>query len=207
MSRVLAFPTITRAEATPDGINIMVMNNDGIWQHSRVLGYSAAIRQLDDGGYDRDLATGMRIIAEIWEAEEKGYFATSNKQSAIVWRWLVACLFIVEQQERNGTVDIPNEDGGTDRAVKYVGKHGGISIYPATERFSLASHVEALAIERYGAEMGLSMAVQMYQSMTETVPGKGLRLSQFGREGLAMLHDDFIEMLNTEGIPAAPVAH
>ena len=198
---------LLHVEATPDGINILTLNDDGLWQHSRMLGYSAAIRQLDSGGYDRDLTAGMQVISGIWEAERKGYLTESSEQMAIVWRWLVACLFILEQQERNGTVDIANDEGGHDRAVKYVGKHGGISIYPATERFSLANHVEALAIEKYGADTGLLMAVHMYQSMTETVPGKGMKLSAVGRELLEGSHDSFIQMLNTEGMPAAPTAH
>lgn len=213
MSNLIAFPGIspelkqTHTEATPDGINIMTLNADGLWQHSRMLGYSTAIRQLDSGGYDRDLPAGMRIVAAVWEAERKGYFTESSEQMAIVWRCLVACLFILEQMEKNGTVDVANEDGGTDRAVKYVGRHGGISIYPATERFSLANHIEGLALEKYGADTGLLLAVQMYQGMTEAVPGKGLKLSQMGREGLEMLHDGFIELLNTEGMPAEPTAH
>ncbi|EQB4442711.1 hypothetical protein ACYKEA_000389 [Pluralibacter gergoviae] len=172
-----------------------------------MMGYSAAIRQLDNGTYDHDLPAGMHVVAAIWEAERKGYYSPSDERRAIVWRWLVACLFILEQMDKNGTVDVVNEDGGTDRAVKYVGRHGGISIYPATERFSLANHIEGLALEKYGAGTGLLLAVQMYQAMTEPVPGDGLKLSRMGREGLEMLHDGFIEMLNTEGMPAEPTAH
>lgn len=213
MKNLIAFPGIstelnqTHAEAAPDGINVMEMNTDGVYQQLRMVGYSAAIRQLDNGAYDHDLPSGMRIVSAIWQAERKGYYSPSDERRAIVWRWLVACLFILEQMEKNGTVDVVTEDGGTDRAVKYFGKHGGISIYPVTERFSLANHIEGLALEKYGANTGLLLAVQMYQGMTEAVPGEGLKLSPMGREGLEMLHDGFIEMLNTEGIPAEPTAH
>lgn len=213
MSNLIAFPGTspelkqTRAEAAPDGINIMMLNADGLWQHSRMLGYSAAIRQLESGGFDHDLPAGMRVIAGIWEAERKSYFTESSEQMAIVWRWLVACLFVMEQHERNGTVDVPNDGGGIDRAVKYIGKHGGMGIYPATERFSLANHIESLAIEKYGVDIGLPLAVNMYQSLTVGVPGEGLKLSEIGREMLEGLHDDFIKMLNSEGMPAGPTAH
>lgn len=213
MSNLIAFPGIspepkkTHAEAAPDGINVMEISSNGVYQQVRMMGYSAAIRQLDNGAYDHDLPAGMRVVAAIWEAERKGYYSPSDERRAIVWRWLVACLFILEQMEKNGTADVVNEAGGTDRAVLYVGKHGGISIYPSSERASLANHIEGLALEKYGAGTGLLLAVQMYQGMTEAVPGEGLKLSEMGREGLEMLHDGFIEMLNTEGMPAEPTAH
>lgn len=181
---------------------------DGIQFEGRMVGYSAAIRQLDSGKYDHHLPTGMRLIAEIWDADEKGYFTPTDEQMAIIWRWMVACLFIWEQQDKNGIADIPNEDGGIDRAAIYSGKYGAISIYPATERFSLASHIEGIAIEKYGTTEGLKLAIRMYQDMAETDPDRDVMcLSPMGRDGLTMLHDGFIEMLNTEGMPAAPTAH
>ncbi|VEC02012.1 Uncharacterised protein [Cedecea lapagei] len=213
MSNLLKFPAkpeqsgLSHPEATPDGINFMRRDDNGIYQHQKLIGYRAVIRQLDGGNYDRDLPEGMRALAAIWEAESKGYYIPTDEQRATVWRWLVACLFIMEQQDKNGTADVTNEEGSKGRATIYTGEHGSISVYPATERFSLASHVEGLALEKYGADIGLFLAVQMYQGMTEVTPGEGMKLSQMGREGLEMLHDGFIEMLNTEGLPAAPTEH
>lgn len=204
MSNVLSFPEkpgnsgFTSVEATPDGIRL----------DNRLVGYATAIRQLDAGRFDASLSDGLRVAAEIQIGETRGWFRPTDEQTALFWRWIVACLFICEQQRANGTVDVANEDGGTDRAVIYAGQQGNICVYPAPERFSLASHIEALAIEKYGVETGLPLAVKMYQGMTEVDPhGGALRLSQMGREGLTMLHDGFIEMLRTEGMPAAPTAH
>ena len=204
MSNLLAFTRhkaasgISHIEATPDGIRI----------DSKLIGYTSAIRQLDEGRFDHVLPDGMRIIAEIQEGELMDWFIPSAEQMALIWRWLVACLFIWEQQDKNGVVSVANEEGGTDYGVIYAGEHGGIAIYPSTERCSLATHIEGIAIQKYGAEAGLQRAIQLYQGMAESDPdGNALRLSQWGREGLTMLHDDFIKMLNTEGIPAAPVAH
>ncbi|WP_233169465.1 hypothetical protein [Serratia sp. ASV30] len=202
------FPGISRIEATPDGITFTALNDEGAFQQPRLLGYSSAIRQLDRGDFDKSLPDGLGVIAEIQQADTNDWFTPSDEQMAIVWRWIVACLFICEQRDKNGTVDVENEDGGADRAVLYVGEYGGISIYPATERFSLATHIEGLAIEKYGAKEGLSLAIKMYQGMAEADPEGGqLRLSPMGRDGLTMLHDGFIETLNTEGIPPAPTAH
>lgn len=195
------------AEATPDGINFMTRNDEGIYQHSRLVGYSASIRQLDSGQFDSKLSDGLRVLAEIYQGNVNGWFRQSEEQAVTCWRWIVATLFINEQLAQHGTIDAIKEDGTTERAAVYRGQCGGIVIYPATERFALANNVEGLAFEKFGADAHRK-AVMIYQSMTEADSNGGnLRLSQWGRDSLALLHDGFIEMLNTEGIPAAPVAH
>lgn len=178
----------------------------GILCGHRLLGYSVVIRHLDTGRYDGDLLTGMQIIAGIWEAEEKGCYPFTDEQRMIVWRWVVAALFITEQRKQNGTVEVDQGDGTIATAVRYVGEHGGIVVYPATERFSLANNVESVAFEKYTHDRPQLKAAQMYQQMVSVENGL-MCLSAWGREGLALLHDSFIEMLNTEGMPAAPVAH
>lgn len=190
-------------KATPAGISIVLRTDAGKQQ----IGYSAAISQLDEGRYDLCLADGLRVVSEIAQASKKGWFKQSDEQAVIVWRWLVASLFINEQLARNGTIETLKIDSTTERTAVYRGDIGGISIYPATERFALANNIEGLAFEKFGANAHRK-AVMIYQSMTETdADGGNLRLSAWGRDSMALLHDGFIEMLNTEGMPAAPVAH
>ncbi|WP_455817088.1 hypothetical protein [Pseudomonas cerasi] len=197
----------THIEATPDGINIMAQNAEGIYQHLKLVGYSAMIRQLDSGQFDTRLSEGLRVLAEIYQGNVKGWFRQSDEQAMTCWRWIVATLFINEQLDQHGTIETLKEDGTTERTAVYRGGIGGISIYPATERFALANNIEGLAFEKFGADACVK-AVMIYQSMTETdADGGNLRLSQWGRDSMALLHDGFIEMLNTEGMPAAPVAH
>ena len=57
----------TFQEATPDGIK----------SGNRIIGYSAAIRQLDGGQYDLQLPEGMRLLSYIWQAEESGLLSLS----------------------------------------------------------------------------------------------------------------------------------
>lgn len=204
MSNVLSFPEksgnpgFTSIEATPDGIRL----------DNRLVGYNIAVRQLDTGRFDKSLSDGLYLAAEIQLGDNRGWFRPTDEQMALTWRWIVSCLFICEQRQENGTVDVMNEEGGVDRAEIYAGEHGGLSVYPATEPFSLANHIEGLAIEKYGVEIGLPLVVNMYQEMTELAPHCGaLRLSQMGREWLAMLHDGFIETLMEEGIPPVSTAH
>lgn len=203
MSNVLNFPKMPEksgsfsAEATPDGVRI----------GSRLIGYSSLIRQLDEGSFDKPISEGFGVIAELSLAEISGWFKPSAEQQVNVWRWLVAGVFIVEQMKANGTVEVDQGDGTTAHAVRYVGKHGGIVVYPATERFSLARNIEELTFEQFTHDNPHQKALMIYQSMLEATPDAGMTLSAWGRDAMTMLHDGFIEMLNTEGMPAAPTAH
>jgi hypothetical protein len=114
----------------------------GIRSGNRVIGYSAAIRLLDNGRYDKHLAEGMEILACIMEAVESNWITLNIEKEIILWRWLLAAVFITEELEKNGTVDVPNDTGGVDTAVIYSSKHGAISVYPGPERFALANHIE-----------------------------------------------------------------
>ncbi|EIC82983.1 hypothetical protein [Serratia sp. M24T3] len=194
-------------EATPAGINFMARNDDGGFQHLKLVGYSAVIRQLDSGRFDSKLSEGLRVMAEIYQGKASGWFRQSDEQDMTCWRWIVAALFINEQLAQHGTIETLKEDGTTERTAVYRGAVGGISIYPATERFALANNVEGIAFEKFGMDAH-KRAVMIYQSMTEADPdGGNLRLSQWGRDSMALLHDGFIEMLNTEGLPPLPTAH
>lgn len=184
-------------EATPNGIKI----------GNRVIGWSGAVKQFDGPRFDSRPSEGLRWLACIMDAFASGWVALGVRKELILWRWLVATVFINEERDRNGTIDIPNESGGVDTAVIYSGKKGDLSIYPGPLRFSLANHVESIAIEKYGVEKGSMMALRMYQDMVIADPGDGFRMSPFGREGLEMLHDDYIGMIKTSGMPEMPVMH
>lgn len=173
----------------------------------RIIGYSAAIRELDRGRYDKCLVDGMNILACVMEAVESDWLTLTIEQQIIVWRWLLAAVFITEEREKNGTVDVPNDEGGVDTAVIYSGEHGSISVYPGPERFALANHIEAGAIEKYGPDLGQQLALRMYQDMVVADDESGFRLSAMGREGFNLLHDGFIEQIHTEGMPDMPVMH
>ena len=174
---------------------------------SRIIGYSAAIRELDNGRYDKRLADGLNILACIMEAVESNWITLNIEKQIIAWRWLLAAVFITEEREKNGTVDVPNDEGGADTAVIYSGERGAISVYPGPERFALANHIEAGAIEKYGPDLGQQLALRMYQDMVVADDESRFRLSAMGREGFNLLHDGFIEQIHTEGMPGMPVMH
>lgn len=184
-------------ETTPTGIKV----------GNRVIGWSGAVNQFDGSRFDSRPSEGLRWLACIFDADAAGWVVLGTKKKLVLWRWLVATVFINEEKDKNGTVEIPNEDGGVDIAVIYSSKKGDLSIYHGPLRFSLANHVEGIAIEKYGLEEGSALALRMYQEMVIADPGYGFRMSHFGREGLEMLHDDYIELINTNGMPEASVIH
>lgn len=184
-------------ETSPNGIKI----------GSRVIGWSGAVKQFDGPRFDSRNSEGLRWLACIMDAVAAGWVSLGAEKELILWRWLVATVFINEEKDKNGTIEIPNEDGGVDIAVIYSGKKGNLSIYPGPLRFSLANHVEGIAIEKYGVCEGSALALRMYQDMVIADPGYGFRMSPFGRKGLEMLHDDYIGEINTNGMPEAHVIH
>jgi hypothetical protein len=184
-------------ETSPNGIKI----------GSRVIGWSGVVKQFDGPRFDSRNSEGLRWLACIMDAVSAGWVSLGAEKELILWRWLVATVFINEEKDKNGTIEIPNEDGGVDIAVIYSGNKGNLSIYPGPLRFSLANHVEGIAIEKYGVCEGSALALRMYQDMVIAAPGYGFRMSPFGREGLEMLHDDYIGEINTNGMPEAHVIH
>ncbi|MFH3099837.1 hypothetical protein [Citrobacter freundii] len=184
-------------ETTPNGIKI----------GNHVIGWSGAVNQFDGSRFDSRPSEGMRWLACIFDAYAAGWVDLGTKKELVLWRWLVATVFINEEKDKNGTVEVPNGDGGVDIAVIYSGKKGNLSIYPGPLRFSLANHVESIAIEKYGVCEGSALALRMYQDMVIADPGCGFRISPFGRKGLEMLHDDYIGEINANGMPEMPVMH
>lgn len=199
---------INRAEVKRNSIVYFCQNADGSEAAIKTESPETVIQELDGGVYDDDLPSGMRLIAALWTGESEKCFELSSEQSLILWRWVVAAVFIGEMEDLHGLVEVPDEHGEPVLAAVYCGEHGGIVVYPGSERFALANHIEGLAYEVYPADQAPVMSTMIYRTMVEKDPERtGLRMSEQGLHGMAMLHDGFIEMLKTEGIPAAPVAH
>lgn len=195
----------SQAEATPDGINLVRITEAGWYVHVKLVGWKTALRWLDEGHYDRELVDGVLLSAALLDGYANGYTRLTDEQMVTSWRWIVACLFILEQQGKNGVVEIPNDEGGTDLATVYVGEYGALSVYPSAVRVSLAVNVEGVALEKYGREEGLKLAIRMYREMTND--GGEMSLSAFGRETFTKLHDETVRMIQDGWKPDAPVMH
>jgi hypothetical protein len=165
------------------------------------------VQKLDSGEYDNDLVEGFRLVAAIWYGMHAGCLVVTDQQNLVLWRWVVAAVYVCEMFDTNGAVDVKNEKGERVEVAIYSGERDGIVIYPWSERFALANHVEGLAYEIFPADKATEMAVAIYRSMLEISAATGVDMSEEGLKGMALLHDSFIDTLKTEGIPAAPVAH
>jgi hypothetical protein len=204
---ISSLENIIYAEATPEGINMPVLNSEDMHQSFLMVDYPTAIRLLDEGRYDDEFPTGLQFVAGVLDGDLKRYYILSNAQKAIIYRWLVVFLFISEQQDNNGLAGITGDGGSLGRAVVYSGVHGDLYVTPLTERIFLANNVEGVAIQNHGVETGLDIAARMYEGMMEVSPEGCMQLSSVGREELARLYDSFIKTLKTDGLPATPVMH
>ena len=184
------------------------VTSHGIRVGDTTIDYIEAVRRLNDGEYDYPNTRGLRILQCLAEADDAGLLGKlSINMKVAQWRWLYVTIFINEEEYRNGTIDIPNDNGTTDHAVVYKGKHGCMSIYPGPIRIALQHHVEWGFIERYGKAEGMGRILFLYQNMLVADAKDGFKVSDMGREGLELLLDEMINDLNTHGMPEKPVTH
>lgn len=210
MSNLIMFPGTlpepkkTRAEATPEGVKVMIRTGDNECQHTTLITYEDAVNSLDAGGYDEDLIAGYAIHRAIADAGIYGWFDYTAQHNLIMWRWLIATVFVSEIELKNGTTIVTEADGTTSQVELYRNAKGYIVIYPFSERLAMANNIEGALIERYGAEQGTENAIVFYQSMLDVKAGA---LTPTGCEILAELHDGFIDDIEQNGLPEAPVEH
>ena len=193
-----------RAEATPEGVNIMTRNDAGITEHVELISYECAVARLVVGEYDNNLDKGLAIHLAVAEGGNVGWFDYTAQHNLEMWRWLIAAAFIAEMKRENGTTTVTEPDGSASQVAIYSNGKAGIVIYPFAERLAMANNIEGALIERYGTEQGTENAIVFYQSMLDVDAGE---LTPTGREMLASLHDSFIADLEALGMPEAPVAH
>ncbi|MEP8759101.1 hypothetical protein [Enterobacter roggenkampii] len=193
-----------RAEATPDGVNIMTRNDAGMYEHVCLVPYSDAVTHLDSGRYDEIPDEGFALHFAVADGGARGWFNFTPQHEVTMWRWLIAATFVSEMKRENGTTTIKEDDGKSSLVTFYSNGTEGIVVYPFAERLAMANNIEGAMIERYGIEQGTANAIVFYQAMIDTERGE---LTPFGRQTLAELHDGFIADLNENGWPEMPLGH
>ncbi|XPP73235.1 hypothetical protein ACN2AS_24275 [Serratia liquefaciens] len=189
-------------EATPEGVKFWSMNCAGKYESKELVGYAELIQRLEAGELD-DNPLGPWIFRVMAEGMDLGYHAPAVGDLLICWRHNVAQAFLIEQASTNGFAEVVQPESGIKRAVIYRGKNGSMTVYPSSVRFAMANNIEGALIGQYGQEKGTDNAVVMYCAMLN-ICGE---LSPLGHELLTDLHDGFIQQLNDEGLPSAPIAH
>lgn len=192
-----------RAEPTPEGVRITSSGSNGR-ETVQLIGYEDAVNRLDAGDYDDSSSAGYDIHLAVAEGGNCGYFDFTTQHNVTMWRWLIAATFVSEMKRENGTTTVTEPDGTASQVAIYSNGKAGIVVYPFAERLSLANNIEGSLIERYGPEEGTGKAIVFYQYMLDVDAGE---LTPAGREILAELHDGFIDDIEQNGLPEAPVAH
>ncbi|BEO77377.1 hypothetical protein SMTE4_33470 [Serratia marcescens] len=188
-----ASASFARAKETLKGIKVTGLVGNGFCGFPTVITYSDAVKQLDSGVFDGNLVAGLSIVSAIHQGGIKGWYQPNDEQMLIVWRWTIACLFILElDQERNYALEA--EHGIEEHAALYASSQGCMFVHPSSERFSLAAFIEDMAIDKFGCQQGTRMATMIYGGMTEkSNNGGGLILSQWGRVIMRIIHEGTIE--------------
>ncbi|MCC8456203.1 hypothetical protein [Photorhabdus aegyptia] len=175
--------------------------------NTKVMSYAEALVSLDAGQYDNDLLLGFELIVAILHGWKAGFYAPTSEQRLMLWRWVVSASFVQEQIDGNSTCEVDNGKGGTDTAAIYDNGTAAITIYPLAERMMLATHIEGIAFEKSGSEDGADIAVRMYMTFINIQPEIGNRLSDKGREGLSILHDELIKAAEAGEFNTMPIIH
>ncbi|HIC7824902.1 TPA: hypothetical protein ACW7KR_001597 [Enterobacter hormaechei] len=193
-----------RAEATPDGVNIMTRNDAGMYEHVALINYEKVVVRLDAGEYDNKTDEGFALHLAVADGGARGWFDFTAQHNVTMWRWLIAATFVSEMKRENGTTSVTESDGTSSQVAIYSNGNAGMVVYPFAERLAMANNIEGAMIERYGVEQGTENAIVFYRAMLDTERGE---LTPFGRETLAELHDHFIADLDENGWPEMPAAH
>ncbi|EPR1089485.1 TPA: hypothetical protein ACLFZ1_001440 [Serratia marcescens] len=188
-----ASAAFSRAKETRSGIKVTGFVGNGFCGFPTVITYSDAVKQLDSGKFDGNLIGGLSIVSAIHQGGIKGWYQPNDEQMMLVWRWTIACLFILElEQKRDFTLEATH--GIEEHAAVYASNQGDKFVYPSSERFSLAAFIEDMAIDKFGYQQGIKMAMMIYGGMTEnSSKGGGLILSQWGKAIMGIIHDRFLE--------------
>ncbi|MGO2337088.1 hypothetical protein [Providencia sp.] len=182
--------------------------NGVIADDGTLITYADAVSALEAGQYDEDLLKGLYLAAAVVGKLADKPDTLTPEQRVSVWRWVVAACFIREQQEKNGTMEVPNDQGGTDVATIYSNGKSTLSIYPAPLRLGLIENLEGIMIEQFGRDYWADFTIKAYIDFLDISVEHGPCLSKMGREGLCILHDDYIRMLEANGgFPSMPTMH
>lgn len=127
------------------------------------IDYVEAVQRLNDGEYDYPNSHGLRIMQCIAEADDAGLLGRFSVDMKVAqWRWLYVTTFINEEENKNGTVDIPNDNGTTDRAVIYKGNMV-VWVSTGTNSNCPAKPCRTGFIEKYGEAEGMGRVLFLYQ--------------------------------------------
>ncbi|EFK1647146.1 hypothetical protein AZG84_000404 [Escherichia coli] len=184
------------------------VTDKGIRTPSGFLDFDEALEKLDEGVFDEPLIDGISVLCGISEALDKGLIEHSHEQSIKFWRWMYTAAAFFEILAKNGGIEVPDEEGGTDYGARYVGKNGEMVIYPIMLRILMQQDMETALMQALGYEEGIKRSIELYSHfLSEPIEGKHQGLSAHGWKALEMIMDPLIDEFKEGKKPEPRVIH
>lgn len=186
---------MTEIKAMPDG---MIING-------RLQTYSDVISLFEVGTYDSCPVDAYQTLQAIHEAHQRGWVEPDMDQQIVMWRWLVAGMFI-RALEKSGC----EVKGGTgeDKNYTYAGAGFPIPLRMMNVRNALSCLVETQLLQALGGDEGRVACTEAYRAMVTNSPEDGgLILSDMGMMQITGFLDAFIDMAASGAIPDSHITH
>lgn len=172
---------------------------DGMMINAKLQTYSYIFNLFENGTYDSLSADAYQALHAIHDAHQSGWVEPDLNQQIVMWRWLVASMFIRELEKNGGEAEgIPGED-------KYYTYSGGdlpIPLRMRNVRNALLCLVETQLLQALGADEGRVACTEAYRAMVTNSPEDGgLILSGEGMRQITGFLDAFITMAVTGMFP------
>lgn len=187
---------MTEIKAMPEGIII----------NGKLQAYSDIISLFENGTYDSCQIDAYQALQEINEAHQRGWVDPDMDQQIVMWRWLVAGMFIRELA-KNGC-ESESITPVEDKYYTYAGGGIPVPLRMRNVRNALMCLVETQLLQALGGDEGRVACTEAYRAMVTNSPEDGgLILSDVGMMQITGFLDAFIDMAASGAIPDSHITH
>lgn len=182
------------------------VNDAAMTVGGKVTPLNDVLAQLDAGKFDAEPHEGLaRAMALMVVFDGKGE-QIPVKDRITLWRWIVSAVFALDCAEHNGFGPAQHRDGRITHEPVYVNDKASMPVTPYMVRLALSVHAEGSAVQMFGSEKAPAASLHMFRRMIDFAPHGGFVLSAFGREGLSILFNGFLDQM-MEGDKERPTVH
>ncbi|EAX4047843.1 hypothetical protein AH712_20270 [Salmonella enterica] len=179
---------------------------EGIIINGKLQAYSDVISLFENGTYDSCPIDAYQALQEINEAHQRGWVDPDMDQQIVMWRWLVAGMFIRELA-KNGC-ESESITPGEDKYYTYAGGGIPVPLRMRNVRNALICLVETQLLQILGGDEGRVACTEAYRAMVTNSPEDGgLILSAEGMRQITGFLDAFVTMAVTGAFPDNRAIH
>lgn len=136
---------------------------EGIIINGKLQAYSDVISLFENGTYDSCPIDAYQALQEINEAHQRGWVDPDMDQQIVMWRWLVAGMFIRELA-KNGC-ESESITPGEDKYYTYAGGGIPVPLRMRNVRNALICLVETQLLQILGGDEGRVACTEAYRAM------------------------------------------